>query len=354
MAEEKKPKNRSEGPPRQEDGRRAERPHRSAPRGLPKPSGIPAPPFGICDPLRPASRPKLDPSNPYAAISADQTPRFVRSRPGDQDRDERRGGRRPDEGPHQDGRAGRDHGGHRRLPRLRPRRQRRARQVRRGGGFGRRGPGQGRRRRGQRKIDDLAEVLKSAQAKLKDNKYPDEEVQKLGGIDIPFSGANLAGKGIGRFKPEVVLMLITFASGAPKANDGKNKIRNILAGAKATPSRTSSPSRPSRRCAGACTSRPGRADPGSACSRLPDCVPGQGNGQGQGQELTSGRTISRSPRAGRRSRSSATSSGDPTKAKSGEPYIVPVNPDTQALVCPSDVVVNAPARAARFRGCAPR
>src|SRR5262245_42081933 len=58
----------------------------------------------------------------------------------------------------------------------------------------------------------LAEILKSAQGKLKDNKYPAEEVQKLGGVDIGFSGANLTGKGIGRFKPEVVNLLISFAS----------------------------------------------------------------------------------------------------------------------------------------------
>ena len=51
------------------------------------------------------------------------------------------------------------------------------------------------------KIEELAEVLKSAREKLSSNKYPEEEVSKLGGIDIPFSGANLTGKGIGRFVP---------------------------------------------------------------------------------------------------------------------------------------------------------
>jgi hypothetical protein len=33
------------------------------------------------------------------------------------------------------------------------------------------------------------------------------------------------------------------------------------------------------------------------------------------------------------------SSGDPTKAKNGEPFIVPVNPETQSAVCPSDTAM---------------
>jgi hypothetical protein len=82
------------------------------------------------------------------------------------------------------------------------------------------------------KVEELAEVLKAAQVKIKDNKYPAEEVQKLGGIDIPFAGANLTGKGIGRFKADIVNLLIQFASGAQEANDGKNKVQSILGGAK--------------------------------------------------------------------------------------------------------------------------
>src|SRR5687768_911409 len=77
-------------------------------------------------------------------------------------------------------------------------------------------------------IEKLAEVLKNAKQKLGDNKYPAEEVQALGGIDIPFAGANLTDKGIGRFKADLVTQLVSFASGTQEANDQKDKISRLL------------------------------------------------------------------------------------------------------------------------------
>jgi hypothetical protein len=82
-------------------------------------------------------------------------------------------------------------------------------------------------------IEKLADVLKRAKAALGDNKYPEKEVSELGGINIPFEGANLTSKGIGLFKPEVVTMLITFASGASDANSQKDRLQGVLAGSKA-------------------------------------------------------------------------------------------------------------------------
>lgn len=78
----------------------------------------------------------------------------------------------------------------------------------------------------------LLEVLEGAAEKLGDNKYPEEEMSKLGGINVPFEGANLVGKGIGRFKPDVVSMLITYSSSAQSANEQKDRIQRILAGSK--------------------------------------------------------------------------------------------------------------------------
>lgn len=81
------------------------------------------------------------------------------------------------------------------------------------------------------KVVELDEVLKAAMTKLGENKYPEEEVKKLGEINVPFDGTNLVGKGIGRFPAEPVTMLIQFASGAQEANDAKEKLQ-LFMGAK--------------------------------------------------------------------------------------------------------------------------
>jgi hypothetical protein len=78
------------------------------------------------------------------------------------------------------------------------------------------------------KIEELANVLKSAKEKLGKGKFPEEEVSKLGALNIPFDGTNLSGKGIGRFKSDVLNMLIQFASASTEANDQKEKIQNVL------------------------------------------------------------------------------------------------------------------------------
>lgn len=82
-------------------------------------------------------------------------------------------------------------------------------------------------------IEQLADVLKSAKQKLSESKYPEEEVSKLGGINIPFDGTNLTNRGIGLFKPQLVNMLIQFSSGTSDANDQKDKLQRVLNGSKA-------------------------------------------------------------------------------------------------------------------------
>jgi hypothetical protein len=78
------------------------------------------------------------------------------------------------------------------------------------------------------KIEELAGVLKSAKEKLSKSKFPEEEVSKLGALNIPFSGTNLSGKGIGRYKSDVLNMLVEFASSSTEANDQKEKIQSVL------------------------------------------------------------------------------------------------------------------------------
>jgi hypothetical protein len=78
------------------------------------------------------------------------------------------------------------------------------------------------------KIEELANVLKSAKEKLGKAQFPEEEVSKLGALNIPFNGTNLSGKGIGRFKSDVLNGLVTFATATAEANDQKEKIQSVL------------------------------------------------------------------------------------------------------------------------------
>lgn len=199
------------------------------PVGIPKPAGIPVPAAFGSSPSQPA-RPRVDASDPYAAIAADQAP--VRNEPAaikvemsQEVVDAQRRGKS-------------------KIMALAL-----ATAVV-GGGIGvALGSGMERGKRqdtalsgaadlvkevdaANAEIEKLAEVLKKAKAKLADNKYPEEEVSALGGINIPFEGANLSGKGIGLFKRDTVTLLVNFASGASDANQQKDRLQAVLAGSK--------------------------------------------------------------------------------------------------------------------------
>jgi len=83
-----------------------------------------------------------------------------------------------------------------------------------------------------KKAVELADVLKSAKEKLSKATFPDEEVSKLGGINLPFTAADLNGKGIGRFNGATLSMLIDFSTVVDKVNDQKEKLQNVLSGNK--------------------------------------------------------------------------------------------------------------------------
>ncbi len=190
-------------------------------------------------------------------------------------------------------------------------------------------------------IDELAEVLKKAREKLSSNKYPDEEVKALGGIDIPFSGANLTNKGIGRFKSDVVNMLIEYASGAKEANDGKDKVRNVLAGAKA-PIEDFLAQETKPKIRWAVFFEPGPSGPWVSMQTLPEPFLAAEDKQDKDKKPKDAKPFKwpddfKIAKGGQTYTLKRYSSGDPTKAKSGEPFMIPVNPETQSAVCPSDI-----------------
>ncbi|HKO50910.1 MAG TPA: hypothetical protein VJV79_24535 [Polyangiaceae bacterium] len=83
-----------------------------------------------------------------------------------------------------------------------------------------------------KKANELADILKSAKEKLAKATFPDEEVSKLGAINLPFTAADLNGKGIGRFNGATLSMLIDFSTIVDKVNDQKEKLQNVLSGNK--------------------------------------------------------------------------------------------------------------------------
>ncbi len=302
------------------------------PVGIPKPGGgVPVPPFGS----RP-SGPKVDASDPYAAISADSAPTRAEPQAIKVEMSEEV---------------------------VAAQKKGRARIIVLavaaavvGGGIGfavgsgvERGKGADKAIAGAqtlvKKVDDanqqleaLSDVLKSAKQKLADNKYPEDEVKKLGGIDIPFTGTDLVGMGIGRFNPEVVTMLLTFASGAASANDQKDKIGAVLSGAKpAITDFLTQKAKPKVRWSVYMQNGPyGRW---AVMQPLPKPFPVK-----QFDKPKDDKKQFKWPDDFKINDSGKTytlkryTDGDPMKG-GGDPKIIPVDPTLQGSVCPSDVLV---------------
>jgi hypothetical protein len=188
-------------------------------------------------------------------------------------------------------------------------------------------------------IEKLADVLKTAKQKLSDNKYPEEEVQKLGGIDIPFTGANLTDKGMGRFKADLVTLLITFASGSQEANDQKDKIQRLLGGSKpAITDFLSQQADPKVRWSVFVQSGP--LGPWAVMQPLPEAFAvnkkektKDKDGKEVGYKWPEEFQIKEE---GKTFALKRYTSGDPTGST---PKIIPVDPTSQPTVCPSDVLV---------------
>lgn len=180
------------------------------------------------------------------------------------------------------------------------------------------------------KIEELAGVLKSAKEKLGKAKFPDEELSKLGALSIPFDGTNLSGKGIGRFKSEVLNMLISFASASTEANDQKQKIQSVLnRNKKGVIEFLESQSKPVVRWSVIV----GGSPLGPIASMQPVPTPFQLVGE-QGKQHSWPESYDLMEKDKKISIKRYLK-GD---AASETPTFIPVDPSTQTLVCPNDVV----------------
>lgn len=190
------------------------------PTGIPRPSGIPAPPFGG----RPSQ--PMDPSNPYSAMDASSAParvepQAIKVEMSEEVRQEQRKqskkfiwiavatavvggllgftiGSGHERGKVAD-QALRDAGDL-------------AKEV----------------KEAMAVAENLADTLKSAREKLSGNKFPDEELTKLGGLRVPFGGDKLGGRNIGRFKKEVSSGLLNLTGQAEKINDQVETVQRIV------------------------------------------------------------------------------------------------------------------------------
>ena len=205
------------------------RPSVPVPAGVPNPSRVPAPPFAG-SPSQAPSAPRVDTSNPYGAMAPQAAPirvepQTIKIEMGD------------------DFVAAQKSGRTKTLVAL-------LFAAGIGGGLGFAGGGISERDKAAdaavvgaadlstkveataKKAGELADVLKSAKEKLSKATFPDDEVSKLGGINLPFTAADLNGKGIGRFNAATLAMLIDFSTIVDKVNDQKEKLQNVLSGNK--------------------------------------------------------------------------------------------------------------------------
>jgi uncharacterized protein YcfJ len=299
------------------------------PVGIPKPGVVPAPPFG-------KQAPKVDASNPYAAISADQAvrkePAAIKVEMSDEVVAAQRKGKAKvvalaGVAAVVGGLIGFAFGGRLEAAKSAEAAVAGAEEL------------TDQVDKANQEIESLAETLKTAREKLQQNKYPAEEVSKLGEINIPFTGADLTGKGIGRFKADIVTMLITFASGSHEANDQKEKIQSILSGSKkGIEDFLAQQEKPKIRWGAYFESGP--HGPWVSMQPFPEPFLVQEKEQKKGDKPYKWPDSFKITQRGKEYDLKRYSSGDPTRVKQGDtPAMIPVNPETQAQVCPSDVIV---------------
>jgi hypothetical protein len=83
------------------------------------------------------------------------------------------------------------------------------------------------------KVSELNDILKAAASKVKAGDFPSAEIEKLGGLEIPFDGSNIMNKGIGRYNAAAVTMLLGYATSIADVKDQTDKIRRLFGAAKA-------------------------------------------------------------------------------------------------------------------------
>lgn len=184
----------------------------------------------------------------------------------------------------------------------------------------------------------LADTLKSAIGQIKNNKYPEAEVAKLGELNIPFEGGTLASKGLGRFNAKLATMLVRYSSVVQEANDQKDSVQRLMGAAKKPIlDYLDDKEKPKVRWSVYVTGGP--FGPWASMQPLPapflvksDEKTKDKDGKEVAYKWPSEFKI---PQGGKDFDLKRYESGDPT---GNPPKIIPVDPSTSESVCPSDVL----------------
>ncbi len=78
----------------------------------------------------------------------------------------------------------------------------------------------------------LEDLLKKAFERVSAGEYPSSEIEALGGLDIPFDGSNLVGKGIGRFNQTAVTLLLQYTNAVERTEAQRDKVRRLFGAVK--------------------------------------------------------------------------------------------------------------------------
>jgi hypothetical protein len=184
-------------------------------------------------------------------------------------------------------------------------------------------------------INELADTLKAAREKLSKAKFPEEEVTKLGALNIPFAGSNLAGKGIGRFKADVLTMLTDFASSAAEANASKAELLRIMNGnKKGFQEFLDSQTKPQVRWSVIVGGSP--LGPIASMQPVPAPFPLTTDEKKDGKAYAWPESFELPGQGGKKETIKRYTRGE---AATEDATFIPVDPSSQALVCPSDVLV---------------
>lgn len=176
------------------------------------------------------------------------------------------------------------------------------------------------------KANELNELYKEAAKKVRAGKFPSEEIEKLGAVDIPFDGTNLTNKGIGRYNATAMTLLLQYSAAVADAKDQKDKIRRLFGAAKPTfDTIAAEKEKPNFHWGVSLTSTP----MGPVASVLPiKPVPIQD------KEQKSYRWPGQFETPDGKKKLDRFTGGDPFK---GDPTVIPVDPDGESAVCPQNL-----------------
>lgn len=83
------------------------------------------------------------------------------------------------------------------------------------------------------KIKELAEKIKTAGESIKAKKFPDNFATELGGLNIPFDGEKLSGRGIGKYDSKTLTALFQYTADVSALNARKDALKSLFTSQKA-------------------------------------------------------------------------------------------------------------------------